>query len=121
MALKKLELRELATISHGRLAAAFDHHLEECIADCLDRPAVNKPRAVTVTVEIRPKDLEKGELETIATVVKIGAKLPGKATAPITMDVRKSQKGAQAVYNDHSPDDPKQRTLDEVIDPGPEE
>ena len=75
--LKPLTLTEMDELDGGRLGAAFRRHLERLANDCMDRPADEKGRKLTLTVEIKPvMDGETRECEGVSTEIAMKSNIP---------------------------------------------
>jgi hypothetical protein len=110
MALEKFDLRTLANMDDGRIREAFNQALARCESDCRDRPGVKKSRSVSITTTITPVLDEEGNLETCEVAFDISDKIPKRQSKTYAMRAD----GAGALFfNDVSPDNPYQRTIDE--------
>jgi len=107
MALSKFELSTLATMDGGRLKAAFDLAFQRLIEDCKDRPELPAARRVTLTVTVKPRT-EQGSLDTVDVTFDIKDALPKRSTRSYNMSVGR----AGALWNELSPDQIRQTTLD---------
>ena len=109
MALHELSTKTLIEIEHGGLAAALDNKLKDAIRDMKDRPHVSGKRKVTLVIELAPKFVDNaGGLEDVKAAMKVKLALPELNTREYVMGAR----GDKVVFNDLSPQDPNQRTLD---------
>lgn len=113
MAVEKFELKSLVEIDGGRINAAFMQALQRCERDCGDRPATSDSRKVTLTAELTPICSPSGELESVDVRFQIKDTVPTRKSAVYNMKATR----AGLLYNELSPDDVNQRTIDEA--PGP--
>ena len=109
MALEKFNLESLGDLDGGRVAAAFEQALKRCRMDCEDRPGVRAPRKINVVLTIEPNMTEKGDLQSVQVDAQISETLPKRQSASCQMAVD----GEAIYFNDLSPDNPKQGTLDD--------
>lgn len=108
MALKRLTLATIADIDGGRTRILFDRMLDQVKRDCQDRPGVRAPRKLRLTVNVAPaKESDGADVEVSFEVTEI---LPKRASRTFSMDASRGG----LYWNEASPDDAKQRTLDEA-------
>lgn len=112
MALEKFRLDTLATIDEGRIKVAFDMALQRLIDDCKDRPELKDARKLTLTVVVEPRP-EQGSLDSVDVSFEIKDAIPKRGTRAYNMAVGR----AGLLWNELSPDEVRQKTLDEA--PGP--
>ena len=115
MALEKFTLATLADMDGGRIKAAFEQALDRCRYDCEDRPAVDGARTITLTVKMKPVANDNGDLGSVDVTFDLNEKLPKRGSKSYNM---------QAVvggllFNELSPDEVKQKTLDMAGKNGP--
>lgn len=113
MAVEKFELRSLVDLDSGRIRTAFEQALTRCLTDCRDRPAVTDARKITLAVAMAPVLDPDGEMESCNVQFQITDSVPKRKSKVYNM---KSSRGG-LLFNELSPDDVNQRTLDEA--PGP--
>ncbi len=113
MAIQKFELRSLAELDGGRIREAFEQALRRCELDCMDRPATDNVRKVSLTAELVPVCSPGGELESVDVRFHIKDTVPSRKSAVYNM---KATRGG-LLFNELSPDDIHQRTIDEAISP----
>lgn len=112
MALEKFDLETLAKIDEGRIKNAFELALRRCIDDCNERPAFDKTRKVSLVVMMTPVADEMGNLDEVTVAFDIGETVPKRQSREYSMQVRgKTQRSL--FFNELSPDDIKQMTIDE--------
>ncbi len=112
MALKRFEAQSILTIDGARIAVALQQAMDRMHADCEDRPAVAKARTVTLTVTMKPR-VEEGELDSINVTFGVSESVPKRESRSFNMEKR----GRGIFFNEASPDDVKQGTLDEMAIP----
>lgn len=110
MALEKFDLRQLAAIDEGKIAEDFEDALREVERDCRSRPMLDKDRTVAIVLKMRPVADADGKLLEVKTTFDV------KSGKPVTSSkVYHMAAGRGGLfYNELSPDDAKQLTLDEV-------
>lgn len=109
MSLEKLTFESLADLDNGRVRAAFDHALSEVQRDLADRPVDKRPRKVTLTLELKPVPAETGELHSAQVSAHLDYKIPKRRTRDYDM----RSIGGGLVFNEMSPDDVRQTTIDQ--------
>jgi len=108
VAIEKFELASVAKMDMGRIRSAWDREMRLAREDCVDRPALKKARKVILVATLTPSDGEDAEL--IDVQFEIDHKLPRRTSRPYQMQVARGR----MLFNDLSPDDVAQMTLDEV-------
>jgi hypothetical protein len=108
MALEKFELGSLATIDEGRIAESFMQALRRCEADCKDRPTLRKDRKVTLEVTLVPVSDDRSELVEVLVQFEIKDAQPIRSSKVYHMNAGRGG----LFYNDLSPEDARQLTLD---------
>ena len=111
MAIKNLSLESLKDFADGTVEASFNRHLKRAIEDCDDRAGDSKARKVTIEVLLSPQQLQDGSTCNIKAECKIKSSVPDHISRPIECRIKQ---GGKAVFNDLSPDNPDQMTLDQV-------
>ncbi len=114
--LRNLDLKGLSEIADGTVQAAFDQHLQRAISDCHNRPGDDKARIVMVAVLVKPVIQQDGAVVDVAVECEVSSKVPKHISRTVHCQLRRAQGGAMAVFNDMSQDDPRQGTIDQVID-----
>ena len=110
MAVKHLNFEALSEIDDGRIKEAWEQAAKRARDDCADRPGVLKARKVTLTMTLTPVSASDGSLDTVDVQFEIDDSLPKRISAAYNM---KAVRGG-LLFNDLSPDDIKQGTLDDV-------
>src|SRR5262245_48801424 len=113
MPLQKFQIESLATIDEGRIKAAFEQLLHDLVQDCHDRPELESSRKLTLTVTVKPSTMERGELRAVDLAFDLKPTTPKRESRTYNM---MTVRGGIA-YNELSPNEARQRTLDDV--PGP--
>lgn len=108
-----LTMGTLAEIDNGRLREAFEQALRRAQTDCKDRPALEKARKITLQLSMVPIVGDSGDLESCNVEFQIKEALPPRDTRTFNMAADE----AGLYFNDLSPKDIRQRSLDEG--PGP--
>lgn len=110
MALQPFDLAALTELDGCRIRTAFDLALARLTEDCKDRPAVKARRSVTLTVSLVPVPNDEGDLDTVDVDCQLQEKLPKRESR--TYNMLPTRNGL--LVNEVSPDEVRQRTLDEV-------
>lgn len=104
-----LTLDSLGELDNGAARAIVDHAIRTCVQDLDDRGEDEKPRKVVI-------DLEMVKLDNGLTAAHVSAKvvLPPRRTASTVAVIRNQGGQPGLLFQTLAPDDPHQRTLDEV-------
>lgn len=109
--LLKFDLAALKDLDDGRVAAGFDQALQRCVADCKDRPNLKDARTINLKVTIVPvAGDDAGEMESCDVQFKITDAIPKRSSK--VYNAKSTRNGL--VYNDLSPDEVNQMTLDQA-------
>lgn len=111
--LEKLTLESLAKLDGGRVRAALDQAIARCESDCKDRPALPAKRKIALVLTIAPVLDPDGELDSCDVAFHITESVPKRTSKNYNM---KATRGG-LMFNELSPKDVHQRTIDEA--PGP--
>lgn len=112
--LEKFSLSTLATMDGGRISTAFEQALNRLRYDCEDRPAIEGKRIVTLSVTMEPVPDDDGSLGSVDVSFALNEKLPKRASKSYNMQAV----AGGLLFNELSPDEVKQRTLDMAPRPG---
>lgn len=115
MALEKFDLATLLTIDEGRIKESFEQALRRSEADCRDRPLLGKARTVTIQAELVPVADDQGVLRECLVQFSIKDAQPLRSSKVYHMSAGR----AGLFWNEMSPDDARQLTLDSVDGPKP--
>ena len=112
MALKPLTIETLDKLDYGSAGLAANQALAIAVADLDERGGASdkKPREVIIKIKMTPTD-RAGEFD---TEVEVQAKLPAMKTAKTRCNVGRHQKQTALFFQENSPTDPSQRTIDEM-------
>lgn len=113
MALEKLTLASLATMDGGRHAVAFEQALTRARFDCQDRAVVKGARKIALVVTLEPRSDDSGELDRIHVAFAIDEKHPKRMSRAYSMQ----NVNGGLVFNELSPGEARQGTLDSVPKP----
>lgn len=112
MALEKFTLATLAEMDGGRIKLAFEQAMKRCEDDCKDRPSVKTARKINLIVTLEPVP-DGNDLESVNVQFKITDSVPKRESKTYNMSAARGG----LLYNDVSPENVKQATLD--MAPGP--
>lgn len=107
MAKRKLCLATLPELDGGIVNAAVNAALKRCEDDCRDRPGEERPRKVTLTIELTPVHNARGDLDSINVGCDVDDKIPKRQTKLFNM--RATPDGT--LWDELSPDDANQETI----------
>lgn len=113
MAQKDLTVETIGELDDGAAGLMVNAAIRAALRDLEDRGKDGQKRCVEIklTFELRPN----GQVE---TCVEAGPKIPRYRTAETVTDLRMDGKGEyKLIFQQHAPDDPRQRTLDEATEP----
>jgi len=108
MALEKFTLATLAEMDQGRIRIAFEQALQRLQDDLKDRPAVESARKITLLVSLVPIVGDDGELDSVDVDFKITDTVPKRESKTYNMQATRGG----LLFNELSPDEVRQRTLD---------
>jgi len=114
MARRMLSLAELKNLDLGKVEAAFRVELGKIVADLCDRPEDPTKRTLSLKLSLWPEDVVAGATETVSVVFTLESRIPKRTTRVHNMRVSGDK---CLVFNSESPDNPDQRTLDELVEP----
>ncbi len=103
---------DLGVLDGGALKMAIEEKLAECVRDCMNRPLETKARTVTLGLKITPV-VSGRDIERVEVAFVVSHKTPPIAPRAFTMEP--TYKGGLK-FNDMSPDNPQQETLDKILD-----
>lgn len=114
MALTGLQdLASLGALFDGAIDQKFKAGLKAVLSDLDDRATTEKGRKVTVSVECVPKANDNGDLEEVSLVVEVKTSVPAHRTWAIQA-IPNVEEG-RFVFNELSPENPHQLTLDGLV------
>lgn len=101
-------LADLEKFELGAVAKTFERDLKALLGDLHDRAALEKPRTLTLKMELKPVADDAGQLAEVKIDVTIGTSVPTCKTR--TVNAR--AKGTDGlVYDDLTPDNVSQQTI----------
>jgi hypothetical protein len=106
-------IEDLVVFDDGRAAVAFKREMERIVFDLSDRAGVEKERSVTLKVTLSPEADERGDLAHVDVNVEIKSAIPSQRTRTVVARVVNGEN--TLLYNDLSPDQPRQRTIDQEL------
>jgi len=111
MGKQRLTLQSLTGLDSGVPAGAFQAELRKVVEDCIKRPGLDSVRKVQLDVHIKPCVDSRGVCEIANVEFEVSSSIPKQRTREYQMEVH--AKG-ELLFNELSPDDVHQQTLDEV-------
>lgn len=82
------DLKELAEIDGGRVAAVFANHLKRAVSDIEDRPGDTKPREVNLKLKLVPDTGVDGCLDAVKMQVQCTSTIPQHRSKKYDFGVR---------------------------------
>lgn len=102
-------IADLRRVGRGLLDELFVEELKKILDDVIHRPGVEKARKITIELFVRPIVSQSGTLETVGVSFAINGGLPKNQSDEYHMLCG----GGQLTFNDMSPDNVHQMTIDE--------
>lgn len=102
-----LNIKTIADLDNGLIAAAFDHHIQIVADDCADRPVETRARKLVMQLEFVPTPRQDGNLDMMQVVCQVTSRIPPHSTRAFEMEYRKGG----ATFNRDAPEDFRQMTL----------
>lgn len=108
---KNVTCDTMGDLDGGLARAVINKALSTAIADLDDRGDDGKPRTVTITVTMARMDNGL-----IVTDIQASTKTPAYRTSATVSKLKSGPEGARLLFQQFSPNDPNQRTIDEVAE-----
>lgn len=106
---KQFNMANLQDLDNGKIAAAVNHHIRQCIDDVAKRFGEKAKRKVNLSIQFTPIiDKETNSLDTVGVEFEIKAMIPGQKSTIYPM---LPAKGNTVVFQPGSPLDPRQQVL----------
>lgn len=112
MAYEKFDPQSLLELDGGRIREAMCQALARCEADMHDRPGVKGARKLTLEITFKPVMGEDGDLDGADVTCQVKESIPRRSSRAYAM---RADKRGGLFFNEHAPENPNQRTLDEGI------
>lgn len=110
MSQQTLSLETIGALDGGHAGEAINTCIREALRDLDDRGKDGKARKVNITIEFVKTPKEQVEI-----AVEASWSGPKLRTYPTVANVRQDGKGfVKLLFQEHAPEDPDQKTLDEV-------
>lgn len=110
MAYEKFDPQSLMELDGGRIREAMCQALARVEADMHDRPGVKSARKLTLTITFKPAMDEEGNLDGADVSCQVQESIPKRSSRAYAM---RASKNGGLFFNEHSPENPNQRTIDE--------
>lgn len=111
MPMIRLTLDSLKDLDDGRALVSFTKELRKAVLDCIDRPGEEKPRTVSLVMDVTPVMGEEGMCEGATGKFRITNKTPDRTTKPYSFAINKL---GDLIFSSNSPDNVQQLTLDDI-------
>lgn len=114
MPMELLKCKSLTELADGACAIAVDHEIQRVVKDMLDRPTLDKPRKVQLTLEFRPNALHENatDLEDVRVGFKVKASIPDYG--PVQVQMTPKQDGSLVFHPSVNEDPNQSHIMDEV-------
>jgi len=109
----QLTLDNLKDFDYGKASVAWQKALAAVVRDCLDRPGERATREVTLKTLVVPVNEQDGDVVDASVEFVIQTKLPARKTAARPMITGRT---GQLFFSGLSPNDPRQKTIDDAAD-----
>lgn len=113
MAYQKFTVESLGILDGGRIKEAIEQAIKRAELDCKDRPLVKEARTVSLQIHFQPKVDEGGDLGIIDVSFDVVEKAPKRKSRIYEM----ATKRGGLFFNEMSPEDVAQTTLDDAPRP----
>lgn len=112
---ENLSLESLPSVLDGAIGRVFDRKIKGILGDLEDRPDLNKPREITLTIKMVPRaqyndNTRQHDLDGIALTFSVKSKVPDAAAQ---MNQIAKVKGGEIVFATETPEDPDQLDLED--------
>lgn len=104
------KIADLADMGEGLIDKLFQAELERVTVDVIDRPGLATARKLVIELSLEPVMGQDGHIDSVNVACEVNGKVPKQKSAGYSM---LCNKGA-LTFNDHSKDNPRQATLDEL-------
>ena len=78
-------IRALHAIDEGELEKDFDQQLRMLVADCLERPGIDKARKLILEIELKPDQKSNGTCDDVFVECSTHSKCPNRPVRPYRM------------------------------------
>lgn len=104
MTIQQLSLAHIEQIDGGKVAVAFAVELQHVIRDMLDRPGDNRPRKVSLNLELKPQCDDTGTLADVQVAFDIASAVPNRRSNAYNMRARLARSGPMLVFQSETGD-----------------
>lgn len=108
---ERFSIKSLERLDGGKVAVAIDGLISAALRDCEDRPAVSKPRTVTVEIVLKPAADEQGNVETVPVQFRLKSKGPSMESRVYVMAPRRLKNESVLTFNPDTLGDPNTPSL----------
>ena len=115
MGLEKFDMGTLTELDGGRIRTAFEQALKRLETDCKDRPNVKAARKLELVITMTPLPDDAGDLDSVDVKFRVKDSVPKRESKAYNM---RAVPGG-LLFNELSPDDVRQQTLDMAPKPAP--
>ena len=106
---KQFNVSNLQQLDRGKIAAAVNHHIRQCVDDVAQRCGEKAKRSVTLKIDFTPIiDKDTGTLDTVGVAFNVKATIPVQKSTIYPM---LPAKGGTLVFQPGSPADPRQQVM----------
>jgi hypothetical protein len=115
MGLQKFDMETLTELDGGRIRTAFEQAMKRLEHDCKDRPNVKAARKLELVITMTPLPDDAGDLDSVDVKFRVKDSVPKRESKAYNM---RAVPGG-LLFNELSPDDVRQQTLDMAPKPAP--
>lgn len=83
-------IRELHQIDGGELENDFNDQLRRLVADCMDRPGIDKNRTLKLEIQLSPDKKSDGTCDDVFVECFTSSKMPSRPVRPYRMSATKN-------------------------------
>lgn len=110
----RFSLETIGSIDNGKMALLVNKAIAQVVDDMQQRPGDKSKRSVTLVIDFTPASDQEGTLESVAVEFGCTIKVPPRRSRPYAMEPHAGSRSLH--FNDAAPENPRQKTLDEVED-----
>lgn len=119
--LATLSAKSVLNMDESVLSKVVDARLKAIATDLADRGKDGLKRSVTIQLDFEP-EVAEGEVYAVKTEWNVKSSMPAHRSVPYRMELQekigpRGETYGVLLFNDQNPEDPRQRTLDEVAGP----
>lgn len=115
--LMDLTLGNLQHLDGGKAAVTFADQVKTVAKDCYDRAGDKTARVITITVAVKPRADQHGNLQYVDTTIDVKTKLPDIKSNIYQMKAKIEATGSKGLqFHPDLPSDPDGRSIMDIAD-----